>query len=146
MALWRGHTWPMPWSCFPSSLFLFKLTLGPRTKTSNKPQEGGGKLGKAKAAAPTQQSAGPDAKPSTQSPHMLLWPAALGWLKSPANPHPHRQASHCPQAFLSMPPLSFTVLMTRHKLPHIHPSRAKIITLQLTTGMRTKLGHRRGFA
>lgn len=40
MACGRGHTRPVPWSCFPSSLFLFKLTLAPRTKTSNKPQEG----------------------------------------------------------------------------------------------------------
>lgn len=135
----HGHVFHPPYffSNWPSAQEQRLLT--------NRKKEGG-KLGKAKAAAPTQQSAGPDAKPSTQSPHMLLWPAALGWLKSPANPHPHRQASHCPQAFLSMPPLSFTVLMTRHKLPHIHPSRAKIITLQLTTGMRTKLGHRRGFA
>lgn len=43
------------------------------------------------------------------------------------------------KAFLSVPPLSFTVLMTRHNLPHIHPLRAKIIPLELTTGTVIKL-------
>lgn len=61
-----------------------------------------GKAWKAKAAASTQQSTGLDAKPSTQSPHILLWPAALGRLTSPETPHPHRQASHPPGAFFSV--------------------------------------------
>lgn len=47
-----------------------------------------GKAWKAKAAAPTQQSTGLDAKPSTQSPHMLLWPATLVRLKSLSPPPP----------------------------------------------------------
>lgn len=138
----------MPWSCFPSSLFLFKLTLAPRTKTSNKPQEGGGKLGKRKLQP---QHNNPQARtPSLQHNHHTCYCGLQLWDGSNLQQTPTltTRPRTPPQAFLSVPPLSFTVLMTRHKLPHIHPSRAKIITLQLTTGMRTKLelGHRRGFA
>lgn len=94
----HGHVFRPP--------YFFKLTLAPKNKDFQQTTRRE-KAWKAKAAAPAQQSTGPDAKPPTQSPHMLLWPAALVWLNAPANPHPHHQASQpppLPQAFLSMPP------------------------------------------
>lgn len=102
-----------------------------------------GKAWKAKAAAPTQQSTDLDAKPSTQSPHMLLWPAALVRLKSPAAPltlTPHHQASHSlPPGFLVRATPVIYSFNDKTQTSHIHPLRAKIIPLELTTGTVTKL-------
>lgn len=93
-----------------------------------------GKALKAKAAAPTHNSPrgearALDAKPSTQSPHMLLWPAVKPWYGSnlQRTPHPNHQALTLPPApSLSLhASLSFSVLMTRHKLPHIQPPESE---------------------
>lgn len=83
-------------------LFLFKLTFAPRTKTSNKPQEGG-KNSESESHGPhAQQSSGGGSGPGRQAFNIITTHAivacskALVWLKSAANPfhpHSHHQAS-----------------------------------------------------
>lgn len=86
LACGRGHTWPRPRSCFPSSLFLFELTLGQRTKTSEEPQEGGGTLGKRKLQP---QHNNPQAwTPSLQHNHHTCYCGLQLWSDSNAHPPP----------------------------------------------------------
>lgn len=110
---------------FLLSLFLLRLTFAPRTKTSNRPQaRGRGKREKKKGEKkrppkkrkPHTPAEGPaaavDAKPSTQSPHMLLWPAVKPWsgsnlqLQPPATPAGPSLAAPrpLPPAFLCVSP------------------------------------------
>lgn len=122
----RGHTWTVPWWCFSYFFLNWPLPWEQRHLTGHKKE---GRSAGSRGPHHAQQSTGggSDAKPSTQSPHMLLWPAVKPWYSSNLRPPlPHHQASLSPLLSLSLhASLSFTVLMTRHKLPHIQPPQSK---------------------
>lgn len=99
---------------FSFFLISFKLTFALRTKTSNKPQEGG-KLSESESRGPHAQhnpqgeARALDAKPSTQSPHMLLWPAVKPWYGSnlqftPSTPNLTTKPPSLPSPALSFSP------------------------------------------
>lgn len=137
------------------SVFLITFRIDPRPENKDfwRTTIRRGKAWKAKAAAPTQQSTGLDAKPSTQSPHILLWPAALVRLKSAANPHPHHQASHSPPPpgfFVHATPVIYSFNDKTQPSTHSSPeSEDNHIRADDRDGNRTwagSFGHRRAFA